>query len=235
MLLYIIRHGDPDYATDSLTEKGIKQADALAKRLAVNGIDEIYSSPLGRAKLTAKPIADKLGLPVRIEDWMSEDNAWKYLTAENEKGEKNWVFGCQQSNLLKYGDALRPDWYNHKEFATCPNAQEGYKKISDASDEFLARLGYKRDGAIYKITNPSEKRIAAFCHHGFGTTWLSHLLSVPPLVFWASFNLSHSGVCILSFPNYEDGDTCPECMVMSDLSHIYEAGLPMEYNNWAKI
>lgn len=32
MLLYLIRHGDPDYTTDSLTERGIAQAEAVGKR-----------------------------------------------------------------------------------------------------------------------------------------------------------------------------------------------------------
>ena len=41
MLLYIIRHGDPCYNPDSLTEKGKRQAEALARRLAVNGLDKI--------------------------------------------------------------------------------------------------------------------------------------------------------------------------------------------------
>ena len=35
MLLYIIRHGDPDYATDSLTERGKLQAEAVGKRMSL--------------------------------------------------------------------------------------------------------------------------------------------------------------------------------------------------------
>lgn len=48
MLLYIIRHGDPDYATDSLTERGVLQAEAVGKRMADAGITRIFSSPMGR-------------------------------------------------------------------------------------------------------------------------------------------------------------------------------------------
>ena len=33
MLLYIIRHGEPNYETDSLTQRGRQQAAAVAKRL----------------------------------------------------------------------------------------------------------------------------------------------------------------------------------------------------------
>ena len=39
MLLYVIRHGHPDYTTDSLTELGWKQAEAVGKRIAKSKID----------------------------------------------------------------------------------------------------------------------------------------------------------------------------------------------------
>jgi probable phosphoglycerate mutase len=237
MLLYIIRHGDPIYETDTLTPRGILQAQALSRRLTANGLDEIYSSPLGRAVLTAKPTADVLKLDIKIEEWMSEGIAWNELSIVDENGQKNWFFACPNSKLLKDGDALRPDWYNQTEAAKCPTARKGYERIQAASDEFIQRLGYKREGNVYRILEkvPGQKRIAAFCHHGFGTAWLSHLLSIPPLVFWAGFNISHTGITILEFENQENGMTSPRCLVHSDMSHIYEARLPMEYNNATKV
>lgn len=33
MNIYIIRHGDPDYEKDSLTEKGWREAELLSRRL----------------------------------------------------------------------------------------------------------------------------------------------------------------------------------------------------------
>ena len=42
MKLLIIRHGDPDYVNDTLTEVGKKEADLLAKFLAEKNIDKIY-------------------------------------------------------------------------------------------------------------------------------------------------------------------------------------------------
>lgn len=53
MLLYIIRHGEPDYTTDTLTERGWTQAEAVGKRIYDAKIDRIFSSPMGRAKQTA--------------------------------------------------------------------------------------------------------------------------------------------------------------------------------------
>ena len=55
MIFYYVRHGDPIYDPDSLTELGHKQAAALAKRFTLTGLDEIYSSTSMRARMTAEP------------------------------------------------------------------------------------------------------------------------------------------------------------------------------------
>ena len=41
MLLYIVRHGDPDYEKDCLTERGKLQAEAVGKRIFDSGINQI--------------------------------------------------------------------------------------------------------------------------------------------------------------------------------------------------
>lgn len=53
MKLIFIRHGEPDYNTDSLTENGIQEAIALSKRVKNWEVTNFYVSPLGRAKETA--------------------------------------------------------------------------------------------------------------------------------------------------------------------------------------
>ena len=60
MLLYYVRHGDPIYNPDQLTPLGQRQAEAIGKRLAVHGIDKIYSSTSTRAYQTALPLAEML-------------------------------------------------------------------------------------------------------------------------------------------------------------------------------
>ena len=55
MRILLIRHGDPDYVNDTLTEKGRREAALLAKRAASMNMGECYKSPLGRAKDTATP------------------------------------------------------------------------------------------------------------------------------------------------------------------------------------
>ena len=233
MLLYIVRHADPIYSPDSLTELGHRQAEALARRLAATGLDRAYSSPNMRAQMTAQPACELLGLEYGIEGWMSEDLAWKDFTCELEdgSGRRTWTFH-RQNTKIKYDEtaASGGKWHESKYFSKV-NAKEGYRRIAECSDEFTGRLGYRREGGAYKITRANDERVAAFCHQGFGTLWLSHLLDISPHLFLSSFDMTHSGVTILEFANYEDGYTAPKCLCLSDTSHIYQAGLPMKYNN----
>lgn len=59
MRLYIIRHGDPDYANDTITPAGHREAQALAQRMAAQGLDRAMSpipshpSPGNRKSATA--------------------------------------------------------------------------------------------------------------------------------------------------------------------------------------
>lgn len=50
MKILIIRHGDPDYTIDSLTEKGKTEAELLSDRISKMDIKKFYVSPLGRAR-----------------------------------------------------------------------------------------------------------------------------------------------------------------------------------------
>ncbi len=230
MLLYIIRHGDPIYDPDSLTEKGRLQALALGKRLAVHGLDQIFVSPMIRARQTAEPACQLLGIQPQVEEWTSENLAFQDLSCEID-GHRLWSFHVQSTRfktpeVLALGDR----WYEAFPFTRC-NAKEGYRRIQEASDAFTLRLGYRREGLVYRAVEPNDRRVAVFCHQGFGTTWLSHLLAVPPPLFWSSFDLNHSSVTILEFQNNPDGMTAPKCLCLSDISHIYADRLPLQFGN----
>ena len=72
MRIIFVRHGEPDYAHDCLTEMGRLQAVDAAERLRNEGIEEIFSSPQGRAAETAAATADLLKRPVQTLDYMRE-------------------------------------------------------------------------------------------------------------------------------------------------------------------
>ena len=53
MRIVIVRHGDPNYELDTLTETGWKEARLVAERIAKMDVKDFYVSPLGRAQDTA--------------------------------------------------------------------------------------------------------------------------------------------------------------------------------------
>ena len=227
MLLYIIRHGEPIYDPDTLTPLGKKQAEALAKRFAVHGFDRIFTSPNGRARETAAPTCKALGITPEIEPWTSEDLVWNSLSNFDGSG---WSY-LADPRIMKSDELVSYDtkWHKNAIFSKAKAPKETYEHIIRESDAFTEKLGYVREGRVYRIERANTDRVAVFCHQGFGVTWLSHLLGIPPCLFWSSFDMTHTGVTILHFENNDTGYTAPKCLVLSDTSHIYESGLPMRY------
>ncbi len=82
MLIYLIRHGEtaanaarilqtPD---TPLSEKGLRQAQLLAHRLADAGITDIWSSDLTRAVMTAEKLQSTTGATLRLDTALQERN-----------------------------------------------------------------------------------------------------------------------------------------------------------------
>ena len=72
MRILIIRHGDPDYEKDSLTEKGWREAALLAERISQMEVAAFYVSPLGRARDTAGLTLEKMNRKAVVCDWLQE-------------------------------------------------------------------------------------------------------------------------------------------------------------------
>ncbi len=79
--IYLTRHGQTNYNLEermqghidaALNSEGIKQAEALAKRIQNDQIDHIYSSPLVRAHKTAQLINTYHGIELKLDDRLKE-------------------------------------------------------------------------------------------------------------------------------------------------------------------
>lgn len=221
MFLYIVRHGDPDYSTDSLTPRGVLQAEAVAKRLKDSGITQIYSSPMGRALQTAQPACKLLGLPCNVEPWTHEIGPELKTTYPD--GESKSVFLLQNTHYLQDGAQALP--YD-RALEAPPFSQsrmgEAVAYIEENGKDFLERLGYRYENGVYRILQPSEERVALFCHGGFTMAWLSVLLHIPLHILWSSFGITHTGVTVLRFTNNPDGYTAPRMHCWCDMSHLYK-------------
>lgn len=130
---YLIRHGETVFNAESriqgqsdapLSERGRRQAEAVADALADAPIDAIFSSPLRRALETASCLAAKLSLPIRTDPRLMELNAGVFegrlrseLEAESSPEFLQWLAGGDEFTIpggesrrqlaQRGGDALR--------------------------------------------------------------------------------------------------------------------------------
>lgn len=234
MLLYIIRHGDPNYETDTLTERGKLQAEAVGKRMFDAKIDRIFSSPMGRAQETAEPACRLLGLEKTIEPWTHEIEEERLTPYPD--GEMKSVTFVQNTEYRKNGYIDYPygKAYDVPGFSTSQMKQK-VQSIADDGRAFLERLGYKEEDGVYRIIRKNEEKIALFCHYAFAKSWLSDLLHIPIHLMWGGFDYNHTGVTVLEFANNEDGFTAPRCLCFADVSHLYANGLDLIINNRTEI
>ena len=222
MELYIIRHADPDYEHDTITDFGEKEAEQLASRMKALKIDEIYTSPMGRARKTANYTCQALEKSYTVETWAHEVDL--HITMP-ESQNLVWISDLgahvmRSSKNIKLGD----QWHQAEDFTDF-----GGQKVADfvrlESDQFLSRLGYDREQYFYRVTAENQHRVAFFCHGGLSITWLAHLLGIPYLMAWASFSMHTTGVTKVVFDGRKNAAVAPVCHYYSDVSHLYAAGL----------
>lgn len=234
MIFYFIRHGDPIYEPDSLTPLGVRQAEALAKRLSRYELDKIFVSSSNRAVQTAVPTCNLQHKEMEILDWCNERYAWKYFAYTDEKGVTSWVSQKPEICELFVSDEIKKlgkAWYTHPVFAK-RNFKEGVKMFERECDALLETLGYvhNRENNTYTCTGENHKRVALFAHAGFGMSFLSSLLDIPYPMFCTRFDIGHSSMTAIKFAP-EKGTVIPVVIQLGNDAHIYSEGLPTKHNN----
>lgn len=97
MDLVLIRHARPIRIDDAggpadpeLTELGHRQAKAMASWMAGESFDALYVSPMARARQTAQPLEEALGMVAEVVDGVQEYDAKEssYIPMEDLKADK---------------------------------------------------------------------------------------------------------------------------------------------------
>lgn len=221
MIIYLIRHAEPDYPNQTITAAGHLEAQALANHLQEVGIDRIYCSPIKRAMHTMQYTADRLGIEPVIEpwtrelDWQVPDPDGRPMAAWNIPGE------TVRANRPYPGHET---WAEREPYLGYAERFEAMKRDSDA---FLERHGYVREGGRYRLQSPNREAIALFCHLGFGLTWLSHMLELPFPLVWSSFWLAPSSVTTILLEERSERWAVPRCTGLGCVAHLHKAGLPV--------
>lgn len=235
MLLFYVRHGDPTYRPDALTPLGRRQAEAVARRLALYGLDGIYASTSARAIQTAEPTAEILKMEITQLDFCNEAHAWRDFAPLNDAGRNSWLPDNSKYRALLCSPALHAmgkEWYRHEAFAETTVA-EGVARVARETDAFFASLGYRHipEENCYEGDPKDSRRIALFAHAGFGDAFLSYVLDIPYPVYSTRFALGHSGMTVIEFKPDACGRIMPCMLQLSNDSHLYRDGLPTNYQN----
>ena len=210
---------------------GERQAEAVAKRLAVYGVDRIFSSTSKRAKLTAKPLCELLKKDMTLLEFANEKFAWEELVCEH-NNQREWLFDAPEMRKAFADEKirmLRHKWYECEQFS---RYKKGVERIDRETDNFMKSLGYEhiRSNGCYKVLSDNNERVALFAHQGFGIAFLSSILDIPYPEFSIHFDMGHTGMTAIQFVN-EDGYAIPKILTLSNDSHIYKENLPLNYQN----
>lgn len=221
MRIVIIRHGDPDYSIDSLTEKGWREAELLSDKISKLDVKAFYVSPMGRAKDTASFTLKKMNRTATECAWLREFqspisltpdapvryNCWDWLPIE-------WV-----DEEIFYD---RKRWHEQDAMARGEIKKE-YDWVIKNFDELLAEHGYVRDGEHYKVVNANRDTLVFFCHFGLECVLLSRLMNVSPMTLWHHTCAAPTSVTTVYTEERREGIATFRVASFGDVSHLYAA------------
>ena len=196
MKLLIVRHGDPDYDIDSLTEKGWKEVEYLSQKLSKLDVKAFYVSPLGRAKDTAAPTLKKMGRTATECEWLKEFPC------------QIWRPDVKDKKIIAW-DWLPQDWmaderffqYDHwfeNEAMQEGHVKEEYDRVIGEFDKLLAKHGYEREGHYYKVNEENNDTIIFFCHF-----WIGVCTSQPSAEYLSDGTLAWLRGCPILCDNFD--------------------------------
>lgn len=222
MKILIIRHADPDYAIDSLTEKGWVEAECLSEKLVKTKLDAIYTSTLGRAKDTASLTLKKLGRePDGVFEWLKE---FPGVIDRPDCGKSYVVWDWLPGDWTRIDEFYDKDKWGDVPVMAAGDIKKEYDRVTGEFDALLAQHGYVREGNCYKAERPNADTIAVFCHFGSGCVLLSHLLGVSPMVLWHGLCAAPSSVTTVTTEERREGVASFRVNSYGDVSHLYAKG-----------
>lgn len=243
MRILLIRHGDPDYEHDTLTEKGWREAALLAQAAPSMRIDDCYMSPLGRARDTASRSLKAMGKEARTLDWLREFPAKADLGMSGELAAAYAENGGKDPSYLVRDviwDMVPAYWTRHPEFMESDGwrrslvAQSGdavpvYDHVCRELDRLLETYGYVREGRLYRVVRENTSTIACYCHFGIICALLSHLWNASPFILWHGLALAPTSVTEVVSEERQRGIASFRALRVGDISHLYAGQEPPSF------
>lgn len=226
MKIIFIRHAEPDYIHDSLTEKGWKEAECLSKRIAKwNNITDFYVSPKGRAQDTCHTGMKELLDKATTYEWLREFSM-DFTGPDGNLKRVPWDF------YPKYWKEV-PEFYDKDKWLDAPiykdtEIHERFDEFKEGFDALLAKYGYKREGMQYRVDHDNDDTtIVIFCHLGITLLAMGYLTGISPVALWHGIYIAPSSVTILCSEEREPGYANFRAQVIGDTTHLHDGNEPI--------
>ncbi|MBR3142744.1 MAG: histidine phosphatase family protein [Clostridiales bacterium] len=230
MKLIFIRHGDPDYEKDSLTEKGWHEAEVLAGRVAKWDIKQIYCSPLGRAQDTCSVSLKKTGRDAITCDWLKE---FYYRIWDEKEGEWTIAWDFYPRDFNHRDDLHDKDLWFETEIMKSGDIKEHALEVFAGIDGLLEKHGYKRnDRGFYDVIEHNDDNIVFFCHFGVTALIMSHLIGAAAPVIWQGMMMAPTSVTVMGSEERIPGEASFRVQTFADSRHLLEAGEPISQSGY---
>jgi probable phosphoglycerate mutase len=197
MKLTLIRHAQPAWTyrgrmvgNPTLTDLGRRQAHQLAAR-TWHGIDELWVSELRRARETAAPLAEMLGLTPKVHSWMNEIGdpvEWDGMPIRQVKARISTLEGAPSLERLWRGVRRGEPYFSFRE--RIENGLTGSLKEFGVKRLETDQPGLWQDG--------QRKSIILVAHGGTNAVIHETLLGCGPMpIAWRKFRSLHTGVSVV--------------------------------------
>ena len=204
-----------------------KEAKLLAKRLAkLKNVVGIYASPLGRAMETAKPTAEKLGLPITILPWLQE---FRGRILDPESGEERIPWDLKHHFWQNSPSLLsEKEWTRYPLMNTAtPSVEMIYEETRQGVTKLLETHGFTlQENRMFQCEDNKEEIILVFCHMGLAMAIVGFLTQISPFALWHGFCMPPSSVATLVTEERQKGLVSFRCFQMGDTSHLATANEP---------
>ena len=237
MRLMIVRHGEPNYEFDTLTERGWLEAASAAERLAKLKIQAFYVSPLGRAQDTASCTLKKMHRTAVTLDWLQEFPATVDINDSPElqetypdtkkKGGRYVLripWDMVPAYLSSHPEYMSRDGWRNSEVARRSDTVRVFDALAGKLDALLAEYGYVRERDHYRVERESRETVTFFCHFGVTCAMLAHLWNVSPFILWHSLALLPTSFTEVVTEERQKGIAYFRSLHVGDTSHLRMGG-----------
>ncbi|MCM1174019.1 MAG: histidine phosphatase family protein [Blautia sp.] len=228
MRIILIRHGDPNYGKDALTEKGIREAQLLAERASRwNAVSAVYCSPYGRARETASYCLKRMNKEAVVLPWLHE---FDYAIEDPVTGRHGVPWDFMPGYWTEIPEMYEKDgWKKTEIYRSNPALIPAYDEVCEKLDELLAGYGYRRYRQYYQtdhteLPKGQDAAIVCFCHLGIILVMLSHLLGISPAVLLHSFYIAPTSITVLASEERMPGKASFRVQVIGDTGHLRDGG-----------